>query len=51
MHEVVRKDKYSKEDVKTPIEPVLTSRCVRQRSVWLGGRRGYKIRYMAGVVL
>lgn len=26
-HEVVRKDKYSKEDVTTPVEPVLTSRC------------------------
>lgn len=29
MHEVVRKDKYSKEDVTTPAEPVLTSRFVR----------------------
>ena len=29
VHEVVRKDKYSKEDVTTPAEPVLTSRFVR----------------------
>lgn len=28
VHEVVRKDKYSKEDITTPIEPILTSRFV-----------------------
>lgn len=30
VHEVVRKDKYTKEDVTTPMEPVLTSRCARR---------------------